>query len=138
MGSFKRLTESLAFTKNEQTVFLFLTTVFLSGVAVQGYKNYIGEQTPVPFDSAAQDSVFLARSASATDSLPPAAPKIVNINTASKQDLMTLPGIGEAMAERIMLRRNEKGRFRTPQELRTVKGIGEKKLEKLLPLIEVK
>lgn len=138
MGSFKRLTESLAFTKNEQTVFLFLAAVFLAGVAVQGYKNYIGEQEPVPFDTSTQDSVFLARSAMATDSLPSASPAIVNINTATKQELMTLPGIGEAMADRIILRRTEQGKFRTAEQLRTVKGIGEKKLEKLVPLIEVK
>jgi competence protein ComEA len=62
----------------------------------------------------------------------------VNINTATKDELMQLPGIGEAMAERIIMRREEKGEFKSVKDLLKVKGIGEKKLDALKPMIKVK
>jgi competence ComEA-like helix-hairpin-helix protein len=140
MGAFKRLLEYFAFTKNEQKVFLFLAVVFLAGAAVKGYKAYIAPPPRTEFDYARQDSVFFARSAGLdadTADVPPA-PVKVELNSATKEQLMSLPGIGEAMAERIMLRRQELGRFRRTEDLRSVKGIGAKKLEKLTPHIEVK
>ncbi|NUN68906.1 MAG: helix-hairpin-helix domain-containing protein [Bacteroidetes bacterium] len=140
MGPLQRLQDFFAFTKNEQKVFLFLAVVFLAGAGVKGYRAYIDPPQRTPFGYAAHDTVFFARSAAAeTDTAateqPPAK---VELNSATKEQLMTLPGIGEAMAERIMLRRQELGRFRRADELRSVKGIGAKKLEKLTPHIEVK
>ena len=62
-------------------------------------------------------------------------PQIVNINTATVQDLESLPGIGPVMAQRIVDYRNEHGPFKSVEELTKVKGIGESKLEELLDLI---
>lgn len=59
----------------------------------------------------------------------------ISINTATAKDLTTLPGIGEAMAQRIIAYRNEHGLFQTIDELRNVKGIGERKYEALENLI---
>ena len=59
--------------------------------------------------------------------------KKLNINTATKDELISLPGIGKAMAERIIFYRNEHGPFATVGELQHVKGIGRKKLERLMP-----
>ena len=50
----------------------------------------------------------------------------VNINTASKEELMTLSGIGEAYAERIIQYRSTNGSFQTPEDILKVKGIGQK------------
>ena len=55
----------------------------------------------------------------------------ININTASKDELMSLPGIGPAMSERIMHYREDYGNFPGLDDLDKVKGIENKKLEKL-------
>jgi competence protein ComEA len=55
----------------------------------------------------------------------------VNINTASVEQLTTLPGIGPALASRIVEYRQQSGSFRSTQELMNVRGIGEKNLAKL-------
>ena len=57
--------------------------------------------------------------------LPPGA---VDINRASVEELRTLPGVGPAIAERILLRRAER-RFESVEELLEVKGIGATTLE---------
>lgn len=52
----------------------------------------------------------------------------ININTASKDELMTLEGIGEKTADAIIIYRNNK-KFENIEEIKNVKGIGDKKYE---------
>ena len=59
---------------------------------------------------------------------------LININTASKEDLMTLPGIGGATAESIIEYRKER-RFERIEDLMNVSGIGEAKFNKIKDLI---
>lgn len=61
----------------------------------------------------------------------------VNINTANAQTLTSLPGIGPKMAERIVVYREQKGLFRSAEELMNVKGIGKKTFAKLKPYIDI-
>ena len=61
--------------------------------------------------------------------------KRININTASQEELVSLPGIGEVIAKRIIEHRETHGPFRRPEDLLEVKGIGPKKLEKIRDLI---
>ena len=56
---------------------------------------------------------------------------IINLNTATKEELMTLDGIGEVTAEKILEYRDKKNGFLTIDELTEVDGIGEGKLEKI-------
>ena len=55
----------------------------------------------------------------------------VDINRASKEELVTLPGIGETRAESIIRYREAHGGFRTPEDIMKVPGIKEKAYEKL-------
>ncbi|HEX9185758.1 MAG TPA: helix-hairpin-helix domain-containing protein [Vicinamibacteria bacterium] len=60
----------------------------------------------------------------------PAPTAKVNINTASVEQLTTLPGVGPKLAARIVEYR-QKASFRSPQELMNVKGVGEKNFAKI-------
>ena len=61
----------------------------------------------------------------------------VSINKASKEDLMTLKGIGETKALAIINYRKEHGNFKSISELQNVKGIGKSIFEKIKDNIEL-
>lgn len=61
----------------------------------------------------------------------------ISINTAQTDELDVLPGIGPALADRIVVYRKEHGPFKTVEDIKKVKGIGNKLLEKVLPFIEL-
>lgn len=57
--------------------------------------------------------------------------KKINLNTAGKEELMTLPGIGEAKAEAVLEYRKRVGAFRVVEEIKNVSGIGEALFEQI-------
>ncbi|MCU0241735.1 MAG: helix-hairpin-helix domain-containing protein [Vicinamibacteria bacterium] len=59
----------------------------------------------------------------------------VNLNTASAEQLATLPGVGAKMAVRIVDYRHKSGGFKSVQEIMNVKGIGEKNFAKMQPYL---
>ena len=61
----------------------------------------------------------------------------ININTASKRELMLLPRIGPKTADKIIAFREANGSFQTKEEIMKVKGIGEKTFERLKEMIIV-
>lgn len=63
---------------------------------------------------------------------------LININTATEQQLQELPGIGPAKAAAIVTHRQEHGAFSTTDGLKDVSGIGDKSFEQLSDLITVK
>jgi comEA protein len=144
--------QSLGFTRNEIKIVLLLSGSFLVGLGLRSCDLPFLSASPPPgeFDYTVADSVFHARSgkSTGTDFAPtrstrpasaerskPAPSVRININTAGKSELMKLPGIGAAYADRIIAYRTEHGRFTSVDELLRVKGIGKKKLEKLRPFI---
>lgn len=67
---------------------------------------------------------------------PPATPKsTINLNTATIDQLASLPGVGPKTAERILEYRTKNGGFKKIEELMNVKGIGEKSFLKIKPLV---
>lgn len=68
----------------------------------------------------------------------PSAVAPVELNSATKEELMGLPGIGESRAEAIIAYREAHGAFTEVDELTEVEGIGEKTLEKLREYVTVK
>lgn len=62
----------------------------------------------------------------------------VNINAASAEELQRIPGIGPAMAERILDFRKTNGKFTAPEDMLQISGIGEKKFAKMQPYVRVR
>ena len=61
----------------------------------------------------------------------------INLNTADKAELMTLPGIGEKRAGDIIELRERKGKFESPEDILQINGISEKLLENIYDMIIV-
>ena len=144
---------TLGFTRSEATVIIILATTFLIGLALRWFDpgDAAGAEVVERFDYSASDSTFLELSRrgsgpprSPADSVsakssgsvgPQLSAKSVNLNTATKTELLRLPGIGQAFADRILRYREEHGGFRAVGELKKIKGIGQKRYERLLPSV---
>jgi competence ComEA-like helix-hairpin-helix protein len=61
----------------------------------------------------------------------------INLNTASTEELEKLPGIGKAIAERIVTQREQYGPFRRPEHLMMVRGISDQKFRAIRSMITV-
>jgi comEA protein len=100
------------------------------------------ENITVPIDERTSDSLIVKDLSSLVTSKQKKEAllknKIIDLNNASKEDLMLLPGIGPKMADRIIAYRTEHGKFKDINELINVKGIGTKKFEKIKNNITVK
>lgn len=164
MSFTRSVVEYFGFTKTETRVILFILAALVLGAGIKliEYHFYSAEPDQRLFDYSKSDREFQERSAGfaeknragATDRGPGAnddrssisarairksAPAIqsVNINSASRDELMALPGIGEELSERIILYRDEHGLFTGVEDLKKVRGIGDRKFEQLRPYVTV-
>ena len=103
-----------------------------------------GEQIVVPAQgeradqaSPAPGSQDAAKQEASVSGAATAADGKVNINTATEQELVALPGIGEATASKIVASRESAGPFSSPEDIMRVSGIGAKKYEAIADLVAV-
>ena len=90
---------------------------------------------PIPVRCAAA-LALLCLAVAAPAAAAPDAPA-VDLNRATVEQLDALPGVGPAIAQRIVEFREKHGPFRRVEDLLKVKGIGEKSLDKLRPHVRV-
>lgn len=93
-----------------------------------------GEQVIVPTEEQYAQGFSQGGSAVASNAKQGAS-ALVNINTATAEELDSLPGIGNSTAQKIIADRNANGPFSTIDDLKRVPGIGEKKYDQLSGLI---
>lgn len=85
-------------------------------------------------------SAYIPPTEAPTEQTLPPEPSVsypLDINHASQAELMTLPGIGEKLALRILQRRWFQGDFTSVDQLASVKGIGENRLKEIRHLITI-
>ena len=68
----------------------------------------------------------------------PTTTQTININTATAQQLQALPGIGPALAQRIVDYRQQHGPFQSPQDIMNVPGIGTSKFHNMQNMISTR
>jgi competence protein ComEA len=114
-----------------------LNALNLAAVLEDGQKIHVPRQGEAPAEG---DPAAGAPGAGAGDGTPGTAPgpaPKVDLNTASVEELGTLPKVGPVLAQRIVDWRTQHGKFKTVEELDAVDGVGPKMLEALLPLVKV-
>jgi len=115
----------------------FLVILILAGAGFWGVRRFapavfLGKPDliAVPNDAHPQNRT--------TENRIPNKPELLNINTATVEELQTLPNIGEATGQRIIDYRTQHGNFASVDALQNVKGIGAKTVEKLRPFVDAK
>ena len=97
----------------------------------------------VPFSNAEAAASFMESSVSAQEPMELSVSEqstsgLVNINTATIEELDALPGIGPVIAQRIVDYRTQYGPFSAKEQIKNVSGIGDKKYSDIESLIEVR
>lgn len=161
----KKFSEKIGFTQTEIKVVLFLSVIFIVGLGTKYlfFQNSVANAKK--YDYSAQDSIFETIKISdstirdeeidskvvdykqevldfnttnfknSKKDVPPE--KSININTASLEDLVKLPGIGEKTAGSIIDLRKKITRFKKLDDILNVKGIGTSKLNKIKKYIYI-
>lgn len=122
--------------KKPQLALLFATIIFCAVVlGVYIGRNHTGNYISVS-DGARNTEISGTVSAASSENAQVSDGKI-NINTATKAQLMLLPGIGETLAQRILDYRLSNGAFSSTDDLLLVEGIGQVKLANIEQYITV-
>jgi len=114
-------------------------------IPIRGGRERLASHLPSPEPAAPPPTIggrglgrhpFVTAAAGSAAASGGAAP--INLNTATREELEGLPGVGAVTAEKIVSYRQTNGPFLQTEDLLNVRGIGEKKFEKLQPLVAVR
>jgi len=157
----KKLSQKIGLTETEAVIILFLAGIFILGFVYKEFFKDNRKAEYKKFDYSQEDSSFsyYSNQSSKINSEDPLitsdlevkrqilelndsvlyqstnskilTEKSINLNSATVQELIALPGIGKKTAEKIILLRNERGGFKKLEEIMDVHGIGEIKFNKI-------
>jgi competence ComEA-like helix-hairpin-helix protein len=127
----------IAFTPQERRILIFLVTALLLGSAVSLYRHRRSGRLPPITISSSDPAANTAADPQTPDrgGKRPDSPKKIDINSASREELRSLPGIGPHLAEKIVAHRDLHGPFSAPEEITAVRGIGPKTYDRFRDLI---
>jgi competence protein ComEA len=159
----QKVSRKIGFTETESRIILFILCAFLVGMVVLHFKETAGDKNLLQFDYDRQDKLFYegvpaeesadsikikdktkkitgkefsnSRVKKINESVGDV--KIINLNKATREQLITLPGIGLKTANTIIDFRLRNGNFKSVNDLTKVKGIGKAKLEKVKKYVYV-
>ena len=143
----------LVLARAEAYLIALLVFVTAANVAVRayGYARWGGadllERSDVAWaaGSAATEGAAAREETGSDGGEPPSSPAeppltsegVIDLNRATRESLMTLPGVGPVLADRILRLRAELGGFRDVAELLLVSGIGDKRFAQIRPYVTV-
>lgn len=137
----RRLNSLFSLTKQERTVVIFLLVSLLVGntvLLIKKRREKFAEDLIITTPQS--DRLTLDELIEKSESLSRTGGEYlkIDINTATAEELELLPGIGPALAERIVEYRDRFGPFENPKDLMKIKGIGEVKYESLKDYIMIR
>lgn len=106
-------------------VFLIVVSLYIIGLSIWQNRTY---ELPVIHE----DPIYAESEVKTTQENHK-----LNLNSATKEELMTLDGIGEKTAERILIKREQLGAFRVIEQLQEINGIGEVTFNRIKDFITV-
>ena len=111
-------------------------------LSMNGTWQFAADANAAPGPTTSTVSSPAAVASADADAMPRTAKKQVsgklNLNTATEEQLMLLPTVGPAKAERVVTWRKKNGGFKRTADLRRVKGFGYKTFKRLEPFLDIK
>lgn len=128
--------------KKPQIPILILVTVVFAAFTLGFFLGRNQDQNPVqlsvlPQMTAPRNPTVPTETEDPPDSREPTVHFPIDLNSATMEELMALPGIGETYARRILDYREKNGPYRAVEELLNVDGIGESRLESIYDLVTI-
>lgn len=114
----------------------YIDEINLAYILEDGMKIYIPNVNEKEQETKGNSSYIV--SASETKKEEQINKKKININTASQDELETLPGIGPSIAVKIINYRKENGKFESIEDIQKVNGIGDSKFNNIKDFIDIK
>lgn len=130
----------VGFSRNETAVLLFLIITFIAGMGVWFYRTRWAPLPEILVDAVVEERI--SKGPIGVDDTEVVENDTLHIklllNSAEREDLEGLPGIGATIAGRIVEYRRQHGEFYSLDELLKIKGIGPKTLERIKPYLKLR